>query len=184
MLSQFSCKMDHCCCIFRAFGPVLLQFSCKMDHCCCSFRALGDRCCCSFRAHENYNNTGGTSLVAFFIQAGLHENCNNTGPPSVVAVFVRTKTATTLVPPMHENCNNNGPFCTKIATTLVRNFRANRAARKLQQDWSHQCCCNFRANRAARKLQQDWSHQYFCSFRANRVCDVKIKIYFSYVMGF
>ena len=156
MLTQFSHKSNHCCCIFRTFGPVLSQFSRKMDHCCCSFRTWGGQCCCIFRTCENCNNTGGTSLVAIFAQPGLRENCDKTGPPSVVAIFARAKNATTLTPP-----------CAKTATTMVH------FARKLQQHWwtslvavftrakiaatlVDQSCCNFHTTRVCVKIAKHW----------------------------
>ena len=127
VLSQFSRKMDHCCCRHMG-GPVLLHFSHVRklqqhwgDQSCRSFRAnqvvrklqqdWSHQCCCNFRTCEKCNNTG----------PPMCENCNNNGP-------FCAKIATTLVQ-MREKCNNNGSICAKTVSTPVPH------ARKVQQHW-------------------------------------------------
>ena len=184
MLTQFSHKSNHCCCIFRTFGPVLSQFSRKMDHCCCSFRTWGGQCCCIFRTFGpvlsqfsrkmdhcccSFRTWGGQCCCIF----RTCENCNNTGGTSLVAIFAQ--------PGLRENCDKTGPPsvvaifaraknattlappCAKTATTMVH------FARKLQQHWWTSLVAVF----ARAKIAATLVDQCCCSFRTTRVC-VKI----------
>ena len=132
-VSQFSRKPGLCENCDKIGPPVLSQFSRKMDHCCCSFRTWGGPVLLYFSHVRKLQQHWGTSVVVVFAQTRLCENCNKTGPTSVIAIFARAKNATTLAPPCAKTATTMVHFarklrqhcskCAKSATTMVRFVR-------------------------------------------------------------
>ena len=171
MLTQFSHKSNHCCCIFRAFGPVLSQFShvqkiaaTLVDQCCCSFRTT--RVCAKIAKHW------WTSLVAVFAQTRFCakiattlvdqscrsfrtcENCSNTGGP-VLLQFSHN-------PGLCENCET-------LVDQSYRSFRANQVLRENCNNTGGPVLLQFSHNRGLRESCETLVDQSRCNFHAKRV---------------
>ena len=121
-VSQFSRKPGLCENCDKTGPPVLSQFSRKMDHCCCSFRHMGGQCCCNFRTCEKCNNTGPpmcencnntgpfcAKIATTLVQ--MREKCNNTG--SICA-----KTVSTPVPHARKVQQHWGQNVRKVCQSL------------------------------------------------------------------